>query len=141
MRGGNSLKKVIIAGLIAGFVSGIVNFIFDISGFYELFSVLPHVFPMTVESLAIHNMIQSIMWGIIFCAFYAVVYDHIPGIGIKKGLVYGLIIWAIVVLRMNILNAIHLYIQFAITNTIAAFFSLGITYGLVLGYLYRKPSD
>jgi uncharacterized membrane protein YagU involved in acid resistance len=138
MRGGNSLKKIIIAGVIAGFISSIVSIIFDISGFYELFSVLPHVLPMNVQSIVIFQIIQSIIWGIIFCAFYAVFYDYIPGIGIKKGLVYGLIIWAIAVLRMNILNAIHLYIQFAVANTISAFFSLAITYGILIGALYKK---
>ena len=70
--------------------------------------------------------------------FYAVVYDYIPGIGIKKGLVYGLIIWAIVILRMCILLAIHLFPQEAIALTIAGFFSLGITYGLLIGILYKK---
>ena len=116
------MKKVIITGVIAGFISSIVGIIFDISGFYELFSVLPQVFPMDVQSLVMFQIIQSIIWGIIFCTFYAAVYDYIPGIGIKKGLVYGLMIWAIVILRMNILNAIHLYIQLAIAMTIATFF-------------------
>jgi len=43
MRGGNSMKNPIIAGLIAGFASGIVATIFRISGFNEeLFSIHPY---------------------------------------------------------------------------------------------------
>jgi len=138
MRGGNNLKRAIMTGLIAGFGSGLVDFIFYNSGLFELFSVLPAILPMSTQNLAIYCIIQGVIWGNIFTVFYAIIYDYVPSTGIKKGLVYGFIIWIIVGLRIAIIQIVHLYHQFAIPSVITAFFSLCITYGLLIGYLYKK---
>jgi len=56
MRGGSNLKNFIIAGLIAGIASGIVFTIFNISCLWELFSILPLIWPAETLTIAsLHN--------------------------------------------------------------------------------------
>jgi len=141
MRGGNSLKNPIIAGLIAGFASGIVATIFRISGFNEeLFSIHPYYssVPVNMQTIGQVEIIWGIIWGIIFTAFYALFYNYIPGKGIKKGLNYGIIVWAIAIFRQAIIGAVYGYYQLSIIEAIVCFFSVGITYGLLIGILYKK---
>jgi len=84
------------------------------------------------------------IWGIIFGAFFAKVYNLVPGKKIKKGLCYGLtmflitscligawcVIWSI--FHNDWIMARYLAGALWITGT-AQF----IVFGLVLGYLYK----
>ena len=138
MRGGNSLKNIIIVGLIAGFILGIVNTIFYVSGIFELFSVFPLLLPASIQTIVITSMIIGILWGIIYSIFYSFFYDYIPGKGVKKGLIYGLIIWIVAPFHYAAVVAMYGGHLWAIPYIISAFVSTGIIYGLVLGYLYKK---
>lgn len=137
MRGGNSLKSFIVAGLIAGFVSGIVNTIFSISGVYALLSAAPLVFPVNIQTIVIHGITVGIIWGIMWSIFYEIFYDYVPAKGVKKGLIYGLIIWIIAPIHNAGVSAMYGYFRYAIPYAFATFFSICITYGILLGYLYK----
>jgi len=132
------LKRAIIAGLIAGFASGIVMFIFHISGWWDLLSIYPLHEPIDMHIILIFNIIQNTIWGVLFGIFFAMIYDHVPAIGVKKGLVYGLIIWIISLIRIPVIIAMHGAYTWAIPWIIVGFFSIAITYGLLIGYLYKK---
>jgi hypothetical protein len=138
MRGGSNLKNFIIAGLIAGISSGIVFTIFNISGLWDLFSVLPFIWPVDTQTFALINITLSSIWGIIWGAFFAFFYDYVPSKGVKKGLVYGLIIWIIAPIHDAGTSAMYGWYLYSIPYALASFFSTGITYGLVLGYFYKK---
>ena len=134
------LKNSIIAGLIAGFFAGIVATIIKISNFHDWFSITPYAYiPFNMHIIAQVEIIWHTVWGIIFGVFYALFYNYISGIGVKKGIIYGLIIWIIASFRFAVINAVYGYYQWLIPDALSGFFSIGITYGLVLGYLY-KPS-
>jgi hypothetical protein len=135
------MKSSIIAGLVAGFAAGIVMFLFNISGLYELFSVLPQVFPVGTQTLALYNIIFYIVWGIIWSALYAFFYDYLPAKGVRKGLIYGLIIWIVAAMHDAGTSAMYGFYAWAIPYALAAFFSIVIAYGLLIGALYRKPGD
>jgi hypothetical protein len=138
MRGGSNMKRAIITGVIAGFASGIVMFFISISGIYELFSVLPVLLPVDIQTLAIYNIIYGILTGIVWGMFYAFFYDYIPGKGVNKGLVYGLIIWIISPIHNVGAMAMYGLHMWAFPYAIVSFCSIGIVYGLVLGILYKK---
>ena len=140
MRGGNNLKNYIIAGLIAGFVTGIVKFIFASISLNVETQFLSGLFliPVSINTAASVEIMHGIIWGVIFSVFYALFYDYIPGKGIKKGLVYGLFIWIIVIFRTAVIGMIHGYYLWAIPWAFAGFFSIVITYGLLVGILYKK---
>jgi hypothetical protein len=133
------MKRVIIAGLIAGLLAGIVSMIFKISGLYDLFSVTPYALvPFDVQTIAQVEIVWTVIWGVIWAAFYVIFYDYISSKGIKKGLIYGLIIWILVSFRPSILNFVYGNGQWTIPDALTGFFSICITYGLLIGYLYKK---
>ena len=76
------------------------------------------------------------MWGIILAFIFSILYTAIPGKGIKKGLVYGLIIYLVSNIRAA--NLIWAYIpDWAAICAFTGIFAL-IPDGIVLGYLDKK---
>jgi len=132
------MKRAIVAGPIAGFVSGVVDLIFSISGLFGMFSVFPAFFPVDTQTLAINFITVGVIWGSIWGILYALFYEHIPAKGIKKGIVYGLIIWLIAPLNNWTTSAAFGYYLWAIPYAVTSFFSICITYGILIGYLYKK---
>ncbi|WP_455278410.1 hypothetical protein [[Eubacterium] cellulosolvens] len=135
------MKKGIVTGVIVGFISGIVMTIFDISDLFKLFSVTFAGLPLTlsVQDIFVFNTIYFVISGILWGVLYAFFYDSIPGKGVRKGIVFGLIIWIIAPIH-NAGVAMYLYgwYMFAIPYVIATFFSITITFGLLIGILYKK---
>lgn len=133
------MKNSIVAGLIAGIISSVVVIILDFSGLWELLSVLRYApTPVSKQTVLLVDTTWWIAWGIIWGAFYALLYDYVPGEGVKKGLIYGLVIWTIVFSRNAVVLASYGLRLWAFLWALTGFFSIGITYGLVLGYLYKK---
>jgi len=134
------MKRLLIVGFIAGLVMAIANFIFDISGIYESVSLLPQVLPMNMQFLAAHNIIFSIMWGIIWIGLYAFFYDYVPNKGVKKGIIYGLIIWIIYVPRLILITSAYgeTAVTWSIIFSFRDFISICLIYGPLIGYFYRK---
>ncbi|WP_455277917.1 hypothetical protein [[Eubacterium] cellulosolvens] len=130
------IKRVIVTGLIAGFISGIADLIFSVFGLFGIF--FPIVLTNDVQMLAIYTIIMASLWGILWTLLYAFFYDYIPGKGVKRGLVYGLIIWIITPTSNWIISVVRGYYLWAIQTAIVTFFSVEIVYGLILGYIYRE---
>ncbi|MCW4033282.1 MAG: hypothetical protein NWF08_07850 [Candidatus Bathyarchaeota archaeon] len=133
----NSLRIGIVAGLIAGFFSAIVMIILNFSGLWEALSVAPHYIPVDTQISVSYELIQGTTWGIIWGVFYAFFYDYIPGERIKKGVIYGLMVYTIAILRSAQVLSSYGAFSWAVTWAFTSFFSIAITYGLVLGYLYK----
>ncbi len=86
-------------------------------------------------------------WGIIFGLMFTQVYDLVPGKKITKGLIYGLSIWFITTFYFSTyvhLNLASVGVWWTFSQdfpTNLAGFANFTVFGLVLGYLYRKPGD
>lgn len=132
------MKRAIIAGVIAGFLAGIVTIILNVSGLFDLFSVTAHNPPVSFQIMAKLEIITGIVWGIIWSIFYVILYDHIPAKGIKKGIAYGFIIWIIVIVRFALIDAAYGGPMWATPWAIAGFFSTCIVYVSQIGILYKK---
>jgi len=133
------MKNSIIAGTIAGFVSSVVMAVFEIGGLYKLFSTTLAGIPINIQTMLLYTIIYGVISGIIWGVFYAFFYDYIPSKGVKKGLIYGIIIWIISPIHNAGAGVMYGYFSWAIPYAIATFFSIGIVYGIVLGYLYKPP--
>ncbi|MCW4032844.1 MAG: hypothetical protein NWF08_05575 [Candidatus Bathyarchaeota archaeon] len=141
------------AGFIAGLIGGLIAFFSRRVGmiyFYEIATIGPEALFIFYQ-LMVHLALNAI-WGTLLGIIYTKVYDLVPGKGIKKGFVYGLIAFLICSLHGG---------TYAFAQAIMAYFVLGyetaqpifqnyaipwtftgaiqvITFGLVLGYLYKK---
>ena len=136
-----------IAGLFAGIAAGIVAAGGPVIGLWQTAGV-PQVmtFDFLISQVQTH-IVLNMFWGVIFGALYAIVYNLVPGKGVTKGLVYSMILW---ILFAFIHWSFNLSWFVFIDNWPLVMYYLGviaigiahnIVFGLVLGYLYRKPGD
>jgi hypothetical protein len=134
----NSLKIGIVAGLVAGFIAGIVASISNtVANLIDLPNPLVTVPTTNIPEIYIF---VNIIWGIIFGIIFSIAHDLIPGKYISKGLFYGLVIFLITNIRdYSYLIIIGVYTPFALCWYFIGFFQ-SITYGIILGLLYRLLS-
>jgi len=136
------MKRAIFAGIVGGVVYGIISSALISIGLNMKipFLVMSGLYSLSTPA----QLVLGIVYGIIFGALYAYFYDYIPSKGVRKGLIFGLIIWTTANIRVASLFAAHNYIMWLTRATayiFVGFLSVCIPYGLVLGVLYRKLSD
>ena len=129
-----SWKIGAIAGLIAGIVLG---FALEITSRINLSMGLLHPY---WQPIAINNLIVLIplfgFWGIVLGIIYSRFYSIIPKKGIWKGIVYGLILYFIIGIRIITFDLAYGRIQGSLGNIYLHFINMFV-YGLVLGFLYQ----
>jgi len=134
------LKQGISYGAVAGLIGGIAAIIAIIIGVnLGLWMPVPGILSATF--LTTHHIFEVtivILFGALFGVIYSRCYDSIPGKSIIKGLVYSMIIYLASSIRIGVLLESYEYANKAIVVLWLGFFTW-IIYGLVLGYLYRKP--
>ncbi len=139
------MRNVILASVIAGLISGLLSVIMVLMGrMTRLFGVLA-----PLENAFIFS-VSWIMLTVIICIFfgllYKAIYDIIPGMGIKKGLYFGLFLWAI---KDVVAGAYLILSGSAVPGGLIEWISAGVNliviglymwviYGVVLGILYQK---
>ena len=141
------MTKGTFAGLIAGMLGGIVAYLMQIIDnvyVYQLGTAWMEP-SFILSQLSVHLGIHAIYGGI-FGAIFVYVYDLVPRKGISKAIVYGLIAYLV----MDVHFAFR-YILYAITimpeilgenlGTLYIGFVAFLVFGIVLGLLYRKPSE
>ena len=142
-----NMKSGILPGAIAGFIGGIPAFVSVVIGnILNLMELSPEYktildylvdIPFLSSQFVVHSGMHM-LWGVIFGAVFAKVYYLVPRIGAVKGLYYGLIVLLITGMRYSIYTLAYgdiiTFWQWVLPE-ICAF----ITFGLVLGLLYRKP--
>jgi hypothetical protein len=129
-----------IAGAIAGFFDGIISFI--VGYFFMMIGIWEPTQPLTLSDVILWltsgSLPYNIFWGIIFGLVFVMIYDRIPSKGVKKGLIFGLIFyWILSNIRISQIMWSHGDIFWPRIFVPAGFFA-AITYGAVLGYLYKK---
>jgi len=141
-----NMKSGILPGGIAGFIGGIPAFISVVIGsILRLMTMLTPEYenwldyltdvPFLTSQFIVHSGMHM-LWGVIFGAVFAKVYNLVPRKGKVKGLYYGLIILLITGMRYSIYTLaygdIATFWQWILPE-ICAF----ITFGIVLGHLYK----
>ncbi len=130
----NSLKIGIISGLVAGIVGGIIAFFLSV---YHLEIGLPYMYLETlsiipIKEIAIVEIPFYIITGIVLGIIFSKIYDLIPGKGIVKGFIAGLILYLIFSIRW------YTYcIMFSLPTPILNYIVIYVPMGLVLGISYE----
>ena len=139
-------SKILLAGLIAGIIGGIVA---NIARIIEALFGLPTAIPgmLTVETMLYHlgyAIGYSGIFGAVFVIFYSRFYDAIPGKGVKKGLVFGSIMYLFSNLYLSslelwygLLTGVEQWFLLSAELAYVGFFAL-LPYGIVLGVLYER---
>ena len=129
-----NLKERAIAGIIAGIVGIFFVYAFIALGVYE--AATGSVIRWYASQIGF-----NLVWGAIFGALYVKFQNQIPGKGISKGLVFGLLLWAIhgiypAIFHLTIVSPP--WVSWALGWMIGSFVVRVLGYGLVLGVLYKK---
>ena len=129
------MKSGVIAGATAGLVGGIVG---DIVGAIGYYAGLFEMGSVDIAYASVIAIVLTIIFGAIFGAIYSRFHDQIPGIGVSKGLYFGLMIWFIKDIAAGAcVGFVEGVIPSAIWLIFIGFF-MWITYGPLLGALYKK---
>jgi len=140
--------KIILVGIIAGAICGIITTLaFIIANLMRAPFNFVVSGALTTTFLTAHLLFEIIIqgtFGAILGIIYSMYYDATPGKGILKGLVYGLILYLIGGLYFGFLALVRYglgerALSFALGNWWMIFCCL-VSYGLVLGVLYKKPT-
>jgi len=134
-----SWKKLLIAGVIGGFI----NIIYSVVVCSNL--MLPYLEPITgvdywisstpehIAIMAIFSICACIIWSFGFALFY----KSIPGSGIAKGIAYGFLLWFIGILPQTIALQLHTQMWaefnwvFLSANSLIRWTILGIVFSLI----------
>ena len=135
-----------IAGIMQGIAAGFVSVIGHLTGQWgvpvggEIISTIEY----WISQFGTHILINMI-WATIFGAFFALVYNLVPGKKIMKGVCYALIMFLITsgqwfswVLVAGANHDAWQLVNIQIINYFVYGFDF-VVFGLVLGLLYRKP--
>ena len=136
-----NITGAIHPGAIAGLVGGTVVFLQNITVFNKLL-YKPEVFTDIGFMLGQwgSHVLFNMVWGVVFGIFFVMFYEKIPVKGILKAVVFSLSIYFITTFRSAVFYLVYGYPVFSYYVGVAAFFMF-LTFGIVLGYLYRKPSE
>ena len=132
------MKRAVIVGFISGLIAGVVQAGLAISGFWELFVPYWLGVPVSIQHTILFFVTLMSLWGIVHCALYAFFYEYIPYEGVKKGLIFGLIIWVAAALLPASISAGYGFGQYFVPWTFSAFISTCLVYGSLIGILYKK---
>lgn len=137
------MKQSLVIGAIAGYIVGLI-FILFAAIFTRIRIIDP---PVSLEIwhgsyglIIVASMLLGVIWGMIFGAVYSLLYNCIPGKGVLKGLNYGIFIWLVIdIAASSFIALIGIGINYALSLIFFGFF-MWVTYGLILGSLYKKYS-
>ena len=110
------MKKIIVGGLLAGLAILVVGMIFG-SLTADMYKMAPaNMFKPMEQNWFLQILVYDLALGFILAYVYSVIKSAIPGSGIQKGLIFGLIIFlvgtvpwmGITYLTMNIRNKLIL---------------------------------
>jgi len=142
----HEIMSGIIPGVITGLIYGIaVEIMLVLSayfgttfGFMETYPDYLTDFGFIIGQWGSHMLINMILWGILG-AWYAMFYDRIPGKGIVKGSIFGLVYYFFTSFRVGLLCLAYGSLSNALWAGLIAV-DLFILGGLVLEGIYNKRS-
>lgn len=137
--------KIILSGILIWIVGTIWSALTCGWLFNWVYTIEPVIWKAPAEMFTTTNLILSNVFGIliaiIFTAVYAFLYQSLPYKGVKKGLVYGFIIWLVSafsgMLTMPFYMTISwIVIVYWILNALVA----NLIFGAIVGAVYKEKT-
>jgi uncharacterized membrane protein YagU involved in acid resistance len=130
------LKKGLISGIIAAIVLSIIYFILMmVTNTGEWYSI---TFPemMTTEAMWTGTF-SIVLIGIFMGLIYSVINSAVPGMGTRKGLNYGFMVWLLAGVMWPIMMIAFAPFNIWIIELISGLISYSIT-GVIIAIIYEK---
>jgi hypothetical protein len=136
------VKGGIYPGAIAGLLAGILLFIIQLFLNKTLYPMIVADINFLVSQLGTH-LLFNMIWGAVFGVLFVRFYNKIPSKGILKGITFAMILYFFTTFQFAVWSMAYLFygsFDYGIAVIIAGL-SVFIPFGLVLGFLCRKPSE
>jgi hypothetical protein len=136
-------KRILIAAIVVWIVSAVFGWLTCGWLFNWVYTLPPNIWKDPAMMMSSANMIAmygiSLVVAVIFVSIYAVLYKGIPGKGVNKGLVYGLIIWLVAALS----GLVNLPFFMTIATTVVVYWIIqalimNLINGAIVGAIYKE---
>lgn len=108
------MKKTILGGLVLGIITILTSISLNGTIFARFYDPIPIVRPIESWQVIPGMAIATLSWGILTSIGFKILYKGIPGVGFKKGLNYGLILWMIFIPFVELWNYLQYDIPFMV---------------------------
>jgi hypothetical protein len=136
-------KKIMISGVLIWIVSSIFGFLTCGWLFNWVYQLPPNIWRDPATMMSPCNLIGSnvigIVRGILFALVFAILYKGIPGKGVNKGMLYGVLVWAVGALPG--IATMPFYMTIATTVVVYWIIQslvLSVISGAIVGALYKE---
>ena len=138
-----NITRVLISGVIIWIVSFFFSWLTCGWLFNWVYELPPNIWVDPEIMMSAGNMIGANIAGLIgailFALVYAILYNGIPGDGIKKGLIYGFLMWLVGAL----IGMATMPFYMTIATTVVIYWILNalvinLINGVILGAIYKK---
>lgn len=138
-----NVKGVVIAGVVVWIVNLIFGFLTCGWLFNWVYELPPNIWqdPETIMSAGnfIGSNVIGIVSGILFALVFAVIYKGIPGKGINKGMIYGVLMWFVGALSGISIMPFYMTIATGVViYWILQQLVLGVINGAIVGAIYKE---
>ena len=129
------MKNAILAGAIAGIIPFLTYRVYWATGIWEqppyIDTIFDHIYQLIV------HMGNNAFWGALFGLTIIFAFDRIPGKGIKKGLIIGLIYCS-----LAIFYPVSTYLTLELISGVIEYLMNGpidkFVYGILFVFIYEK---
>lgn len=128
---------IIIVGLVISFLYGSITCGWLFNWVYSLEPV--NVWKPASGSFFWQMPLATFIWVIVFVLGYGLIHTGISGRGIKKGLLYGVIVW----LLATVPRMVHLYVIMTVSTTVLIYWCMAellhnLLLGAIIGFAFRN---
>ncbi len=138
-----SAKRIIISGVVIWIVSSLFGWLTCGWLFKWVYTLPPNIWKDPVIMMSAGNMIGMNVTGLIgallFALVFAVLYKGIPGKGVAKGMMYGILVWLVGALTG--IGSMPFYMTIATTVVVYWLINalvLSVINGAVVGAIYKE---
>ena len=138
-----NITRVLISGVVIWIVSFLFGWLTCAWLFNWVYELPPNIWVDPEIMMSTGNIIGvniiGLIAAILFALVYAILYNGIPGDGIKKGLIYGFLMWLVGALVG--LATMPFYMTIATTVVIYWILNalvINLINGVILGLIYKK---
>lgn len=137
-----NFKKILLATLVIWIIGSVFGFLTCGWLFNWVYMIPPIIWKDAAAMMTISNMVFSYLFGLIasflFVWVYAFLFKGIPGKGVKKGMIYGILIWLVGALSGMATMPFYMTISMVVViYWIIQALILNIIRGAIIGVLYK----
>jgi len=138
-----NIKRIILLSVLLWIIGTVARMLTCGWLFNWVYQIPPIIWKTSAEITQTGNMISSYVAGfiisVIFVTVFAWLYKGLPEKGVKKGIIYGFIVW--LVGALSGMATLPFYMTISTTVVvywIAHAFVMNIIYGAIVGAIYKK---